>query len=293
MTHPSVASRATCRRYVLRDGAPDVEPRLGIVLGSGLGGLADTLGTEAVGVPNRGDPGLPAVDVAGYAGRFVLGRLLEGVPVAGTAGSIPPVRGTPAGSHQAPRPDVRGPRGRSPAPHERRRIPPRGGGSRQPHAHHRPPQPDVDEPARRPERRRVGRAFRGPRECLRPGELRARLLRIAGELRIHLHEGVYAAQPGPCSRRRPRSAPTGSCVPRRRDVTVPGGDRRPPCRPARRGDQRDHQPGRRDERRADRSRADAPRRRDGRRRPDPPGAASPSFAGGGPAGDPAVAAAEG
>jgi purine-nucleoside phosphorylase len=54
-------------------------PRLGIVLGSGLGGLADEL-AEPVAVPFFELPGWPAASAPGHAGRLLLGRL-EGLPV--------------------------------------------------------------------------------------------------------------------------------------------------------------------------------------------------------------------
>lgn len=54
-------------------------PQVGIVLGSGLGGLADAL-TDAVAVPFAELPGWPAASAPGHAGRMLLGRL-EGVPV--------------------------------------------------------------------------------------------------------------------------------------------------------------------------------------------------------------------
>jgi purine-nucleoside phosphorylase len=54
-------------------------PRLGIVLGSGLGGLADDL-TEPVAVPFSELPGWPAATAPGHVGRLILGRL-EGQPV--------------------------------------------------------------------------------------------------------------------------------------------------------------------------------------------------------------------
>lgn len=79
MTHPAV-DPARLAADVLRELAPDLAPRLGIVLGSGLGGLADQL-DDAVAVPYAEIPGFPASTVAGHAGRFVLGRL-DGVPVA-------------------------------------------------------------------------------------------------------------------------------------------------------------------------------------------------------------------
>jgi purine-nucleoside phosphorylase len=59
-------------------------PRCGIVLGSGLGGLADDVERDAV-VPYRAIPHFPIPKVAGHAGELVLGRL-DGRPVAALAG---------------------------------------------------------------------------------------------------------------------------------------------------------------------------------------------------------------
>ena len=55
---------------LLRERAGGRTPRLGIVLGSGLGGLADVL-EEAVAVPYAEIPGFPTSTVAGHAGRFL------------------------------------------------------------------------------------------------------------------------------------------------------------------------------------------------------------------------------
>lgn len=57
----------------------DLVPRVGIVLGSGLGGLADAL-TEPVAIPFAELPGWPAATAPGHLGRLLLGNL-EGVPV--------------------------------------------------------------------------------------------------------------------------------------------------------------------------------------------------------------------
>ena len=53
-------------------------PEVGLVLGSGLGGLADEL-TDAVAIPFGELPGWPAATAPGHAGRLLLGRL-EGRP---------------------------------------------------------------------------------------------------------------------------------------------------------------------------------------------------------------------
>jgi purine-nucleoside phosphorylase len=54
-------------------------PEIGLVLGSGLGGLADAL-TDAVAIPFADLPGWPAATAPGHAGRLLLGRL-AGKPV--------------------------------------------------------------------------------------------------------------------------------------------------------------------------------------------------------------------
>src|SRR6186997_1265618 len=57
----------------------DNVPELGIVLGSGLGGLADEL-EEAVAIPFSELPGWPAATAPGHIGRLLVGRL-GGCPV--------------------------------------------------------------------------------------------------------------------------------------------------------------------------------------------------------------------
>jgi purine-nucleoside phosphorylase len=55
-----------------------LEPRVGLVLGSGLGGLADALQLEAA-IPFGELPGWPPATAPGHAGRLLFGRL-AGVP---------------------------------------------------------------------------------------------------------------------------------------------------------------------------------------------------------------------
>jgi purine-nucleoside phosphorylase len=64
--------------------ARGAQPRLGIVLGSGLGGLVDSL-SDAVSVPYGELEGFPSIGVGGHAGAFVFGRL-NGLEVACFAG---------------------------------------------------------------------------------------------------------------------------------------------------------------------------------------------------------------
>jgi purine-nucleoside phosphorylase len=63
---------------VIRERAPQ-QVRVGIVLGSGLGGLADEL-NDAVTIPYADIPGWPQSTVPGHSGTLVLG-MFAGVPV--------------------------------------------------------------------------------------------------------------------------------------------------------------------------------------------------------------------
>ncbi len=63
----------------LRSRLRDLEPRIGIVLGSGLGAVADAIETTAV-IRYSEIPGFPQSTVEGHSGRLVAG-LLNGVPV--------------------------------------------------------------------------------------------------------------------------------------------------------------------------------------------------------------------
>jgi purine-nucleoside phosphorylase len=87
-TEPGPASLAT-RLYALEAAVrarTEIIPRLGLVLGSGLGGLAELI-ERPVAIPFAQLPGWPAASAPGHAGRLVLGRL-EGVPVACLQGRL-------------------------------------------------------------------------------------------------------------------------------------------------------------------------------------------------------------
>jgi purine-nucleoside phosphorylase len=58
----------------LREKAGDLRPDVGIILGSGLGGLADNI-ESGNRVPFRDVPGFPSATVAGHAGAVVAGQL--------------------------------------------------------------------------------------------------------------------------------------------------------------------------------------------------------------------------
>ena len=85
---------------VLAERAPGFAPRLGLVLGSGLGTVADAIEPVAV-VPYGDLPGFPASAVAGHAGRLVLGDL-AGLPVTCLQGRAHPYEGHPPAALRAP-----------------------------------------------------------------------------------------------------------------------------------------------------------------------------------------------
>ena len=64
----------------------DLVPRVGLVLGSGLGSLAELV-ADPVAIPFAELPGWPAASAPGHAGRLLLGHL-EGVPVACLQGRL-------------------------------------------------------------------------------------------------------------------------------------------------------------------------------------------------------------
>jgi purine-nucleoside phosphorylase len=61
-------------------------PRVAVVLGSGLGTFADTLGSASV-IPYADIPGWPQSTALGHAGKLVIG-LLDGLPVAALSGRV-------------------------------------------------------------------------------------------------------------------------------------------------------------------------------------------------------------
>src|SRR6187431_779488 len=63
-----------------------VEPRIALVLGSGLGGFADDF-EEPVGVPYEEIPGFVRSTAQGHAGRLVIGKVDE-VPVVAMQGRV-------------------------------------------------------------------------------------------------------------------------------------------------------------------------------------------------------------
>ncbi len=71
---------------VVKARAPGFQPKVALILGSGLGGFADTL-TDKVAIPYAELPNFPQSSVAGHAGRLVLGTR-DGVPVMAMQGRV-------------------------------------------------------------------------------------------------------------------------------------------------------------------------------------------------------------
>jgi xanthosine phosphorylase len=190
---PRVASGAAAAD-VLAERAPGFAPRLGIVLGSGLGGLADAL-NEPVSVPYADLPGFPAPGVAGHSGRVVLGTL-AGLPVACLQGRRHVYEGGDPGAMRAP---VRALRQAgatallvtNAAGSLRADV---GPGRLMAIADH------INllgvNPLSGPNDEAVGPRFPSLRDAYDP-ELRARLHAAAQRLEVDLAEGVYLATAGP------------------------------------------------------------------------------------------------
>ena len=92
--------RGEAAARVIAERAAGFAPRLGLILGSGLGTLADTI-EDAVAIDYADLPGFPAPGVAGHGGRLVLGRL-SGLPVACLQGRRHVYEGGDPGAMRAP-----------------------------------------------------------------------------------------------------------------------------------------------------------------------------------------------
>src|SRR5438552_6409657 len=82
----SDADAVTRAAKLIRARAQPHAPRLAIVLGSGLGGIADAIAAP-VALPYAELPGFPRSAVAGHENRLVLGTL-GGLPVACLQGRV-------------------------------------------------------------------------------------------------------------------------------------------------------------------------------------------------------------
>jgi xanthosine phosphorylase len=81
---------------VIRARRPDFVPRIGLILGSGLGEIAERI-EDAAALDYGELPGFPRPSIDGHAGRLVLGRL-GGTPVACLQGRVHLYEGVPAGA---------------------------------------------------------------------------------------------------------------------------------------------------------------------------------------------------
>ena len=81
----SVAARVEDSVFAVQKRV-SIEPRIGVVLGSGLGGFADTL-QDAVKIPYRDLPHMPSSAVPGHEGNLCFGRV-AGVPVVCMQGRV-------------------------------------------------------------------------------------------------------------------------------------------------------------------------------------------------------------
>lgn len=88
MTYPSQAATTINSR------APGFKPKIGIILGSGLGSLADQIQNPII-IPYPELRGFPISTVPGHAGRLVLGNL-GGLPVACLQGRVHAYEGATA-----------------------------------------------------------------------------------------------------------------------------------------------------------------------------------------------------
>jgi purine-nucleoside phosphorylase len=94
LTAPYSAEAANRAADVVRNRVGDAKPEIAIILGSGLGGLADEI-EDAARISFVDIPGLPAPTVVGHAGELVSGQL-GGKQVVALAGRVHMYEGNPA-----------------------------------------------------------------------------------------------------------------------------------------------------------------------------------------------------
>jgi len=86
--HARLLSGSVCDGAVeaIRSQAPNAKPRVGVILGSGMGGVADSIEDPTV-IPYGELPGFHTSTVQGHSGQLVLGKL-RGVEVACLQGRV-------------------------------------------------------------------------------------------------------------------------------------------------------------------------------------------------------------
>ena len=85
MASTNIYERAEHATRVIR-ARTTVEPRIAVVLGSGLGGFADDF-EDAEGIPYQDIPGFMPSTAQGHAGRLVIGKI-DGIPVLAMQGRL-------------------------------------------------------------------------------------------------------------------------------------------------------------------------------------------------------------
>jgi purine-nucleoside phosphorylase len=85
MASTSIYERAEHATRIIR-ARTTVEPRIAVVLGSGLGGFADDF-ENPVGIPYEDIPGFVRSTAQGHAGRLVIGEI-DGIPVLAMQGRV-------------------------------------------------------------------------------------------------------------------------------------------------------------------------------------------------------------
>jgi xanthosine phosphorylase len=179
---------------VIAERAPGHAPRLGIVLGSGLGAVAEAL-ADPVTIPYGELPGFPEPGIAGHAGTLALGTL-AGLPVAVLQGRRHVYEGGDPGAMRGP---VRALR----AAGAEALLLTNAAGSLRPEVGPGSLMAIADHvnllgvnPLTGPNDDAVGPRFPSLRDAYDP-ELRRRLHAAAGALGVALAEGVYLATAGP------------------------------------------------------------------------------------------------
>ena len=79
---------------IVRRHAKHVAPRVGVILGSGLGGFVENI-EDAIGIPYEDLPGFPKPSVEGHGGRLVVGTV-SSLPIACLQGRVHLYEGQPA-----------------------------------------------------------------------------------------------------------------------------------------------------------------------------------------------------
>jgi purine-nucleoside phosphorylase len=95
MTEPSIGAHLDETVRAVRQRIGTLTPRVGVVLGSGLGAFGDTLGGPKV--PYGELPHMPSSRVVGHAGNFCFGEV-RGVPVVCMQGRVHLYEGHPVSS---------------------------------------------------------------------------------------------------------------------------------------------------------------------------------------------------